>query len=100
MGFYEWFVEQCAKKGESVAEAARAVGVSPASANGWKNGSAPKDTTLYRIEQYFGEKYVQNKEETLQTLLDDERALLKSYRTMTDEQKKIMMVFIRGLKND
>lgn len=60
MSFYDWFVEQCAKKEKSIAEGARAVGVSPASANGWKNGSAPKDTTLYRIEQYFGEKYEKN----------------------------------------
>ena len=35
----------------------------------------------------------------LEVLYDDERALLHSYRTMTEEQKSAMAVFLRGIKN-
>ena len=62
----------------------------------------PKSVTLMRIENFFGEKYNANTigEDTLQVLKDEEKALLHSYRTMTEDQKRMMSVFIKGLKND
>ena len=62
----------------------------------------PKSVTLMRIENFFGEKYNENTigEDTLQVLKDEEKALLHSYRTMTEDQKRMMSVFIKGLKND
>lgn len=58
-----------------------------------------------KIAEYFGVPVgvVLGEEEqpdTLQTLKDEEKALLHSYRTMTAEQKRMMDVFIKGLKND
>ncbi len=101
MTFYEWFTAQCVTHNTTPSAVAVAVGVSPAAANGWKGGSMPKSVTLMRIENYFGEKYsAPTTDDTLQTLKDEEKALLHSYRTMTDEQKRIMSVFIKGLKND
>ena len=41
-----------------------------------------------------------DEEDTLQVLKDEEKALLHSYRTMTEDQKRMMSVFIKGLKND
>lgn len=35
----------------------------------------------------------------LQVLLDDERTLLDGYRTMTEEQKMAMRIFMKGIKN-
>ena len=98
MEFYEWFIKMCAKHNESPSGVARAVGVSPAAANGWKKGSIPQPAVMVKIEEHFGEKFAP--EDTLQTLKDEEKALLHSYRTMTEEQKRLMDVFIKGLKND
>jgi len=101
MTFYEWFTSQCVAHNPTPSAVAVAVGVSPAAANGWKGGSMPKSVTLMRIENYFGEKYnVSHTDDTLQALKDEEKALLQSYRTMTEEQKRMMSVFIKGLKND
>lgn len=102
MTFYEWFTAQCIAHNTTPSAVAVAVGVSPAAANGWKGGSMPKSVTLMRIENFFGEKYNANTigEDTLQVLKDEEKALLHSYRTMTEEQKRMMSVFVKGLKND
>lgn len=101
MTFYEWFTAQCVAHNTTPSAVAVAVGVSPAAANGWKGGSMPKSVTLMRIENYFGEKYsVPTTDDTLQALKDEEKALLHSYRTMTEDQKRMMSVFIKGLKND
>lgn len=101
MTFYEWFTAQCVTHNTTPSAVAVAVGVSPAAANGWKGGSMPKSVTLMRIENYFGEKYsAPTTDDTLQTLKGEEKALLHSYRTMTEEQKRMMSVFIKGLKND
>lgn len=98
MEFYEWFVKMCADNGVTPSFVARAIGVSPAAANGWKNGSTPKSVVLHKIEEYFGAKFKQ--EDTLETLKEEEKTLLHSYRTMTEEQKRMMLVFAKGLKND
>ena len=72
-----------------------------------KKGSFPDDR-LCKIADYFGVSvdYLMGKEnapadgeDVLQDLKDDERALLHSYRTMTDQQRKMMSVFIKGLKD-
>ena len=86
----------------------REVGIGPNTMTELKMGrvkslSAPK---LEKIAEYFGVSvsYLLGKEETpvdtLQALKDEEKALLHSYRTMTEEQKRMMSVFIKGLKND
>lgn len=98
MEFYEWFVKMCAKNDESPSAVANAVGVSAAAANGWKKGSIPKSVVMMKIEEHFGEKF--EAEDTLQTLKDEEKTLLHSYRTMTEEQKRMMMVFVKGVQND
>ena len=58
-----------------------------------------------KIAEYFGVPVgvvlgEEDVKDTLQTLKDEEKALLHSYRTMTEEQKRLMGVFIKGLKND
>lgn len=105
MSFADWFVARCNEHGVSPTAVGTAVGVSPASASYWVTGrSVPKKTTLAKIENYFGEKFDDTYsvvfDDELQALKDDERALLHSYRTMTDEQKHMMAVFAKGLKND
>lgn len=51
--FYDKFVALCAQKGESPSHVAKAIGLSNATATGWKNGKKPNDITLRRLSDYF-----------------------------------------------
>ena len=51
--FYENFIALCARKGKSPGAVAEAIGLSRASAAGWKKGKLPRDTTVVKIAQYF-----------------------------------------------
>lgn len=105
---YDRIASLCDSKGVKAAQMCREVGIGPNTMTELKMGrvkslSAPK---LEKIAEYFGVSvsYLLGKEDaspdTLQTLKDEEKALLNSYRTMTEEQKRMMSVFIKGLKND
>lgn len=94
MEFYEWFVAQCANNEKSVAEVVNAIGVSSASANGWKNGSIPKATTLYKLEQYFGTKFEPDKQDAL----DVHRILMNEIAPMTEEEIKDIITYVKFKK--
>lgn len=105
---YERIAALCDSKGVKAAQMCREVGIGPNTMTELKMGrvkslSAPK---LEKIAAYFGVSvsYLLGQEDEptdpLQTLKDEEKALLHSYRTMTEEQKRMMSVFIKGLKND
>lgn len=98
MTFYEWFVEMCVKHEKDATVVACDIGLSATSATYWKKGSVPKDTTIKRLEDYFGEKYPRV-DDVLTKLKEEDRAFLHSYATMTDEQKNMMRIFAKGLKN-
>lgn len=123
--FYSNYVALCAKEKKSLSAVAESIGLSRTAPNGWKKGKQPSEVTLEKLSQYFGvpvsyllgaadensdrsrthwsETARSNEykgEDTLQVLKDEEKALLHSYRTMTEDQKRMMSVFIKGLKND
>ena len=52
--FWDNFVTQCNKAGKSPNGVCADLGLSTAIATKWKNGSAPRDTTLKKIADYFG----------------------------------------------
>lgn len=123
--FYEQFIKLCNENGTRPSTVAEEIGLNKSSATAWKKGATPADVTLAKLSEYFGvpvsyllgaadensdksrmhwsETARSNEykdEDTLQVLKDEEKALLHSYRTMTEEQKRMMSVFIKGLKND
>lgn len=123
--FYEQFIKLCNEKGTRPSTVAEEIGLNKSSATAWKKGATPADVTLAKLSAYFGVpiSYLlgatsdpsdrskthwaevvrfdnAESEDPLQTLKDEEKALLHSYRTMTEEQKRMMSVFIKGLKND
>lgn len=60
--------------------------------------------TAAKIANYLGvsvDRVLHGVDESseLQVLLDDERTLLDGYRTMTEEQKMAMRIFMKGIKN-
>lgn len=102
---YENIKSICDEHGISVTKLCIEVGLSRSVVSNLKNGRCKtlSAQTLERIANYLGEpldRVMHGKEDTLQTLKDEEKALLHSYRTMTAEQKRMMDVFIKGLKND
>lgn len=123
--FYEQFIKLCNEKGTRPSTVAEEIGLNKSSATAWKKGATPADVTLAKLSAYFGvpvsyllgatdDNSGRSKtnwagtvrsnddeiDDTLQVLKDEEKALLHSYRTMTEEQKRMMSVFIKGLKND
>lgn len=104
--FYDKFKQLCDAKEISVNKACVEIGLSRSVAAKWKSTKAgtPTAETCKKIADYFGvpvDVVLGNEEiDPLQILKDEEKALLHSFRTMTDEQKRMMSVFIKGLKND
>ena len=123
--FYEQFIKLCNENGTRPSTVAEEIGLNKSSATAWKKGATPADVTLSKLSEYFGvpvsyllgaadensdrsrthwsetaRSSEYKDEDTLQELKDEEKALLHSYRTMTEEQKRMMSVFIKGLKND
>lgn len=94
-------------KGISEAQMCREAGISGNTMTELKSGRVKSLSSkkLNKLSIYFGvpvDVFVgENRDvDPLQALKDDERALLHSYRTMTEEHKRMMQVFANGLKND
>lgn len=51
--FYDTFLRLCKNKGETPSMAAKNIGLSNATASGWKQGAIPNDITLQRVASYF-----------------------------------------------
>ena len=101
--FYEQFIKLCNERDVKPSVVAEAIGLNKSTATGWKRGTIPTDITIQKLADYFGveRSYFSSQEaDTLQALKDEERALLHSFRTMTEEQKRMMAVFIKGLKSE
>lgn len=51
--FYNNFLRLCSMTKESPSGVAKAIGLSNAAANGWKNGKIPTDVTLQKLSAHF-----------------------------------------------
>lgn len=52
--FYKTYISLCAKNKKSASGVAEEIGLSRASANGWRNGAMPSEVNLQKIANYFG----------------------------------------------
>lgn len=52
--FYNNYISLCAKHKKSASGVAEEIGLSRASANGWRNGAMPSEVNLQKIADYFG----------------------------------------------
>ena len=105
---YDRISDLCDKKGISRAKMCREVGIQPSIMTDLKMGrqSGLSAKTAQRIASYFGvsvayllgEDGRDGVDDTLERLSEKEKALLHSYRTMTEEQARMMEIFIHGLK--
>lgn len=52
--FFERYSELCKAKGETPNSVAKVIGVSSGSVTAWKNGTAPRSSTLEKIADFLG----------------------------------------------
>ncbi len=52
--FYDNYIKLCAAHGKSPTAASKEIGLSNATASGWKNGKRPSAVTKQKLADYFG----------------------------------------------
>ena len=52
--FYDNYIKLCAANGKSPTAASKEIGLSNATASGWKNGKKPSAVTKQKLADYFG----------------------------------------------
>ena len=91
--FWNNFISLCNARNVSPNNVCAQLGFSSAVATKWKNGAAPRDTTLQKIADYF--------QVPLESLLDDgPNEQQKESSSLTDERVKIAMEHINGLSKE
>lgn len=103
--FYKRFISLCAKNKKSASGVAEEIGLSRASANGWRNGAMPSNVNLQKIADYFGVtvEYLNGEEEeaTKKPLSENEEWLNNLYnmaKDLSESEKVALKSFIAGLK--
>lgn len=94
--FYDKFRTLCAERGVYESNVAQAIGLSRASATGWKKGAEPSPATMQRIAEYFGVPvtYFLEDEKKHVTPNDDiVRFALFGGRAVTDDQYNAILLF-------
>lgn len=94
MALWENIERLCYEQGESVNQLIQAIGLTPKSATGWKNGSIPRNSTLKKIADHFGV--------TVDWLLSDEAVTpskwdskkeTSEYGTLSSQEKQIIDMY-------
>lgn len=90
-----------AERGISRIELCNAIGISSASYTGWKKGSQPREDKVIAIEKFLGVKLIDyEKSETLETLRDDLRILLRSANDLPASSVYALISQIEKMKED
>lgn len=90
-----------AERGISRLELCNAIGISSASYTGWKKGSQPREDKVIAIEKFLGVKLTDyEKSETLETLRDDLRILLRSAKDLPASSVYALISQIEKMKED
>lgn len=100
------YVELCNKIGKSPSGVARELGLSKATASGWKAGKKPNDSTIKKVADYFGvpfsyfdndanfdlQMFAESKESTPQ-----EQSLMDIYRQLDEIGRAKLLVYAATL---
>jgi transcriptional regulator with XRE-family HTH domain len=113
--FWNNFVTQCNKVGKSPNGVCADLGLSTAIATKWKNGSAPRDTTLKKIADYFGvspdslvsapigpvdlQLFGAKSSSEEMKLTEEEKELLKIFRLIPEDMQKLYLEMGRAYAN-
>ena len=99
--FWDSYVNLCIGVGESPNSVAQKLGVTSGSVTGWKNGAAPRNSTLRKIADYFGvsvdyllgNKEIHSSEEP--KLSEGEEMLLDLFRRIPEDKQELILQMIR-----
>ena len=105
--FYSSYISLCAKHNKSASKVAEEIGLSRASANGWRNGAMPSEVNLQKIADYFGVtvQYLKGEEDqtTKKPFSEDEERLKELYDAtegLSDYDIELVKAFVAGLKSN
>jgi transcriptional regulator with XRE-family HTH domain len=104
--FFETVQELCLQKGISVDRLAREVGIYKSNFTNWKNGSTPGVGKVAKIAAYFGVSAdylltgTREKRPPAEAggLTDVEMEILKIFRNLPEDKKRVFMTVARALK--
>lgn len=89
------------ERGISRVELCNAIGITSASYTGWKKGSQPRDDKIIAIEKYLGiDLSDYEKSETLDSLRDDLRILLRSARDLPPSSVYALVAQVEKMKEE
>jgi transcriptional regulator with XRE-family HTH domain len=112
--FWKNFVKLCNKNNIKPLQVVKKLGIATGSITKWKNGSAPRSTTLEKISEYFGvpvEYFFidHNEANQLDTtkkdpdkpeLTEAQKAIVELFMQIPEEQQPLVLEMIRAaLKN-
>ncbi len=94
--FFSRFESLCRERHTTPNAVAKAIGASSGSVTAWKRGTAPRNTTLTKIADYFGvtTDYLLGKAEA-DLLAEADVAFYGDYRELSDEQKQTVRDMVR-----
>jgi transcriptional regulator with XRE-family HTH domain len=99
--FYSSYISLCAKHNKSASKVAEEIGLSRASANGWRNGAMPSEVNLQKIADYFGVSVEYLKGETENPSVENKGVESKLPQSEDEETIKELYDLTKGLsKND
>lgn len=96
--FYKKLRDLCEERNMTVNELVRILDLSSGSPTAWKSGSAPRQSTVMKLADYFGvtTDYLLGKEEQKKSALseadltEDELRILFAFREMSPERQKAL----------
>lgn len=89
------------ERGISRLELCNAIGITSASYTGWKKGSQPRDDKITAIEKYLGiDLSDYEKSETLDSLRDDLRILLRSAKDLPPSSVYALVAQVEKMKEE
>lgn len=113
--FWNNFVALCNQSNTSPTAVANVLGIAIGSITKWKNGSAPRDTTLKKIADYFGvspdslvsapigpvdlQLFGAKSPSEEMKLTEEEKELLKIFRLIPEDMQKLYLEMGRAYAN-
>lgn len=99
--FFQNFLRLCNSVNKKPSSVALDLGIAKSTVSRWKEGSAPHPATLQKLADYFNvpvESLTEEQKETAPTVTDErDLELLSLLSRLTPEQKKMLLLQIKGL---
>lgn len=100
--FWDTFYSECKNKGTSPNAVCASLGLSNATATGWKNGTQPKADVLIKIADFLGVSVDfllgREPEQKNCTPSATRSAIVKRVESLSDRQAELLLAYLEGLQ--